>query len=79
MKKEGNEENQEEKHTIRRKEAKSNLEEGGENQPIINKRRDQPPNKVTTRSTSPETIQTSWMLRKDANGEREVATKLCGT
>ena len=29
MKKEGSEENQEEKHTIRLKEAKSNLEEGG--------------------------------------------------
>ena len=29
MKKEGSEENQEEKHTIRQKEAKSNLEEGG--------------------------------------------------
>ena len=29
MKKEGSNENQEEKHTIRRKEAKSDLEEGG--------------------------------------------------
>ena len=32
MQKEGSEENQEEKHTIRRKEAKSNLEEGENNQ-----------------------------------------------
>ena len=30
MQKEGSEENQEEKHTTRWKEAKSNLEEGGE-------------------------------------------------
>ena len=29
MKKEGSEENKEENHTIRQKEAKSNLEEGG--------------------------------------------------
>ena len=29
LKKEGSEENQEENHTIRQKEAKSNLEEGG--------------------------------------------------
>ena len=67
LKKEGSEENKEENHTIRRKEAKSNLEE----EEKINTKWDQPPNKVITRSTNPETVQSSWMYARMLVGKEK--------
>ena len=54
----------EDNQTTRWKEAKSNLEEEDKNNKTINQRWDQPPNKATTRSTSPETVQSSWMYAR---------------
>ena len=71
LKKEGSEENKEDNQTTRRKEAKSNLEEEDKNNKTINQRWDQPPNKATTRSTSPETVQSSWMYARMLMGKEK--------
>ena len=68
LKKEGSEEIEEDNQTTRWKEAKSNLEEEDKNNKTINQRWDQPPNKATT---SPETIQSSWMYARMLVGKEK--------
>ena len=63
----------EDNQTIRWKEAKSNREEE-DKQPTTRqstKRWNQPLNKATTRSTSPETVQTSWMYTRMLVGKEK--------
>ena len=69
LKKEGNEEIEENNQTTRWKEAKSNLEEEDTNKKKINQRWDQPSNKAITRSISPETVQSSWMYARMLMGK----------
>ena len=73
--------NKNEKRGQQRKQRRKshNKVEGGQiqprrrrkNQPTINTRWDQPPNKVTTRSTSPETVQSSWMYARMLVGKEK--------
>ena len=56
--------------TIRWKEAKSNREEEDKQSTGQSTNRwDQRPNKATTRSTSPETVQSSWMYARMLMGK----------
>ena len=71
MQKQGSEEKQEEKAHNKVEGGQIQPRRRGRNHSITKQRWDQPPNKVTTRSTSPETIQTSWMYTRMLVGKEK--------